>query len=72
MTLSMVKAEPRIDLRELYILRMWIQFLCAPARPTREEVRRGAVTDLGEIGSVPDTRTWSREIPYSPTRRVTD
>jgi hypothetical protein len=69
---AIVKTHPPVDLHELYILRMWIQFLRAPARPTREEVKRGGVTDLGEIGAVPETRTWNRETPYSPARRVTD
>jgi len=57
-------AKPHIDPRELYIAAMFAIYMSAPARPTREEVRRGAITDLAEIGVVPD-RTFSRATPYS-------
>ena len=68
---TIIKAQPRIDPRELYIAAMFAMYMRAPARPTREEVTRGAITDLGEIGAVPG-RSWSRETPYSPARRVMD
>jgi hypothetical protein len=74
--LSIVKAQPAaivkaprpaqsgVDPRELYIATMHLMFLRAPARPTREEVRRGAITDLGEVGSVQE-KDWSRATAYS-------
>jgi hypothetical protein len=70
--MAIIKAQRTDDLRELYIAAMFAMYLRAPARPTREEVRRGAITDLGEIGSVPEAQTWSRETPYSPAQRVMD
>ncbi len=69
---AIIKTRCLVDLRELYIAAMFAMYLRAPARPTREEVKRGAVTDLGEIGTVPEIRTWSRKTPYSPAQRVTE
>jgi hypothetical protein len=69
---AIVKTRPPVDLRELYIAAMFAMYVRAPARPTREEVNRGAITDLGEIGAVPETRSWSRETPYSLAKRVMD
>jgi len=69
---AIVKTRPPVDLRELYIFAMFAMYMRAPARPTREEVTRGVITDLGEIGAVPETRTWSRETAYSPARRLMD
>ena len=68
---AIIKAQPRIDPRELYIAAMFAMYMRAPARPTREEVKQGAITDLGEIGSARE-KNWSRETPYSPARRVID
>jgi hypothetical protein len=64
---TIIKAKPRIDPRELYIAAMFAMYLRTPARPTREEVSRGAITDLGEIGSVQE-KNWKRDTPYSPAR----
>jgi hypothetical protein len=61
---AIIKTRPPVDLREPYILRMWIQSLRAPARKTLS----GEIVDLGEIGVVPETRTWSRDTPYSPAQ----
>jgi hypothetical protein len=69
---AIIKTCAPVDLRELYVAAMFAMYVRAPARPSREEVKRGAITDLGEIGSVPETRTWSRETPYSPAKRATD
>ena len=69
---AIIKTSTPVDLRELYIAAMFAMYVRAPARPTREEVKRGAITDLGEIGAVSETRTWSRDTPYSPAQpRVT-
>jgi hypothetical protein len=67
---AIVKLQPAksyTDPREAYILRMWIRFLLAPARPSREELKRGAVTDLGELGSIRE-KNWTRATPYSLAR----
>ena len=66
--LSVIKlprpAKPEVDPRELHIAAMYLMFLRAPARPTREDVKRGVVTDLGEIGSVQE-KNWERLNPYA-------
>ena len=67
---TIVKTRPSVNLRELYIAAMFAMYVRAPARPTRGEVTRGTITDLGEIGAVPENQTWSRETPYSPARRM--
>jgi hypothetical protein len=64
---AIIKAQPRIDQRELYIAAMFAMYLRAPARPTREEVKRGIVSDLGEVGSVQE-KNWTRATPYSPAQ----
>ncbi len=70
MTAIIKPPAKRTDPRELYIAAMFAMYMRTPARPTREEVTRGAITDLGDIGTVPETRTWSRETPHSPARRM--
>ncbi len=69
MMAAIIKTNRPVDLRDLYVAAMFAMYMRAPARPTREEVKRGVVTDLGEIGQVPETRTWRRETPYSPAQR---
>ena len=66
---AIIKTRPPIDLRELYIAAMFAMYMRAPARPTREEVCRGVVTDLGEIGSVQE-KNWTRATPYSLAQRI--
>jgi len=66
---AIIKTPSSVDLRELYIAAMFALYMRAPARPTREEVRRGAITHLGEIGSVRE-KNWTRTTPYSPARRA--
>jgi hypothetical protein len=68
--LEIIKA-PKSAINPLgtHIAYMFVCYMRAPARPTREEVKRGAVTDLGEIGTVPEAHTWSRETPHSPAQR---
>lgn len=68
---AIVEIGPPVDLRELYIAAMFAMYVRAPARPTCEEVRRGAITDLGELGSVQE-RNWTRATPYSPAQRETE
>ena len=67
---AIIKSQPAksdTDPQEGYILRMWIRFLLAPARLSRQELKRGAVTDLGELGSVRE-KNWTRATPYSLAR----
>ena len=66
---TIITVQPSIDPRELYIAAMFAMYVRAPARPTREELTRGAITDLGEIGSVQE-KTWDRATPYSVAQRI--
>jgi hypothetical protein len=68
MTAIVKRPAKRNNPREMYIAAMFAMYMRAPARPSREEVCRGAVTDLGEIGAVPE-QSWSRETLYSPAQR---
>ena len=68
---DIIKRQQQLDPRELYIAAMFALYVRAPARPTREEVKRGTIADLGEIRSVRE-KNWSRESAYSPARRVID
>ena len=67
---AIIKRHPSLDLRELYIACMFAMYLRAPARPTREEVKRGVVTDLGEIDACGE-KNWTRLTPYSTAKRST-
>lgn len=66
---EIIKARPPVDLRELYIAAMFALYVRAPARPTRQEVMRGAITDLGEIGAVRE-KNWDRATCYSTAQWI--
>ena len=53
------------DLRDRYILAMWLMFLRAPGRDTRDE---SGAYHLGEIGS-DAPKNWYKDTPYSPAKR---
>ncbi len=61
MTSAIIKRLPARDLREEYILAMWLRFLLTPNRKTQP----GEPVDLGEIGHVRE-KDWERHTPYSP------
>jgi hypothetical protein len=61
---AIIKAQPVNDPRDMYIAYMLACYIRAPARPSREEVKRGAITDLGEVGTVPE-KNWERLNPYA-------
>lgn len=63
MTEAIIKAQPakHINPRELYIAAMLALYMRAPARKTAP----GEIVDLGEIGSVPEHKTWERLNPYA-------
>jgi len=62
MTSAITKTRvPARDLREEYILAMWLMFLRAPGRETLP----GECMDLGEIGQIRE-KDWERVTPYSP------
>ena len=57
------RPAPARNLREEYILAMWLKFLFAPGRKTGP----GEPVDLGEIGSTRE-KDWERMTPYSSAK----
>jgi len=59
---AIIKRPPSpYDPREIYLAAMWLMFCRAPGRKTAP----GEPVDLGEIGSVPEQKTWERLNPYA-------
>jgi hypothetical protein len=67
MTLAIVpvkQSTPPADPYEIFLAAMLLMFMRAPGRKTAP----GETVDLGEIGSVPDGKTFDRWCPYSIAR----
>jgi hypothetical protein len=58
---AIIKRPPPLDRRQEYIFAMWLMFCRAPGHKTAP----GEIVDLGEIGSVPEQKTWERLNPYA-------
>jgi hypothetical protein len=66
--LEIVKMRPPVDLREAYVLAMYLLWA---SRPSKRDCERDGSYFIGDVGEAPK-KNWTKMTPYSPARRVTE